>query len=488
VPNLHYSRFSWQFSLKLVLLATIPIAACFAFVAHKKRQFDREWEAAEYLMSEVQADVGINGFGMSPSLPAMQWDRIVYGEYFSTVSYVHFSKQPVPQEAWDAVCSLSELRSLRLFGCDEIEIEPETLSTINHLQSLTIISSEIPEGALEDLDKVPGLQHVELRRIGPANKDLADHVSRVGELTSLDLCEMPISASAMRRFCESDHLEVLNLTDCQIDFSEVVPLENVVQVSITRAKVSSEALQAICRSPKVKHLSLRGCDVDLDGFQGFGEMRQLLTLELNGIPLTNSHLQDITKLKNLSRLELGESDITDATLVSLSSLEHLRKLDLHNTEVSDMGVQFLTELPQLRELVLRRTRISNQSLYLVSRMKSLEKLDVRSTAITDDGFLALHGTTLQDFEIAGTNTTEQALRNLGQAPELLVNISCTEMPEMKEWLKKIGGGGGFGTLYPPYQVRIWEGWYRHPLFRDEPIPYCYSGDCSCQGKDDKASE
>ena len=287
---------------------------------------------------------------------------------------------------------------------------------------------------------------------------------------------------------EAEHLEVLNLTDCVIDFSDIIPFKNVVQISIRRAKISSEALHVICQSPNVQHLVLSGCEVDLNGFQGFGGMDQLVTLELNGIAVTNSHVQDIEDLKNLARLELGESDITDAALVSLSSLKHLRKLDLHNTGVTDTGIQFLTEISSLRELVLRRTKISNQSLYLVRTMDALKELDVRSTAVTDDGFLALQGTKLEKLDISGTDTTEQALRNLGQAPKLAINISCTQMPELDDWLQNIGGGGGFGTLYPPYEIKIWHGWYGHQLYRNEPIPYCYSGDCSCQDKDDKASD
>lgn len=470
------------------MLATIPIAACFAFVSYKKRQFDREWKSAEYLMTETEAEVSIWDNGRKQSHPTIQWDKIVYGEYFSTVYHVRFFDMAVDQEAWDAVCGLSQLRFLRLWHCQEVEIEPGTLAKLNHLESLSVTFSELPAGAMKGIDKVPGLHSVELNEIGPAGNDAADHVSRAGELRSLNLSEMPISASAIRRLCESDSLEVLNLTNCEIDFSEMVPFANTRSLTIKKSTISAETLHAICRSPKLKHLNLNGCDVDFDGFSGFGEMEQLVALELNGVAVNNSHLQGITKLKDLKHLKLGETEITDATLVGLSSLEHLQELDLHNTKVSDTGVQFLTEISTLDKLVLRRTAISNQSLYLLSSLKDLDELDVRSTAITDDGFLALQGTKLQELDISGTGTTEQALRNLGQAPKLSVNISCTKMTDLNEWLYKTKGAGSFGTLYPPYQVQIRSGWSLHQLYRDEPIPYCYSGDCSCQEKDDKASE
>lgn len=472
----------------MTLLATIPIAVCFAFVSHKKRQFDREWESAEYLMSETGAEVGIRDFGRNQSRPTIQWDKLIYGEYFSTVYHVRFFGMPVDQEAWDAVCGLSQLRFLDLYGGDQIEIKPGTFAKLNHLESLSINYCDLPTGALQGIDQVSGLESVDLSRIGPAGNDAADHVSRAGELRSLQLSEMPVSSSAIKRLCESDSLEVLKLSDCDIDFSEMLPFANVRSLIICKSTISAETLHAICRSPKIKHLSLNGCDVDLAGFPGFGEMEQLVALELNGVSVTNSHLQDIAELKDLKQLKLGETEITDAALVNLSSLDHLEELDLHNTEVSDTGVQFLTEIPSLKKLVLRRTAISNQSLYTVSSMKDLVKLDVRSTAISDDGFLALQGTKLQELDICGTDTTEQALRNLGQAPELSVNISCTKMTELNEWLNKAGRSSAWGTLYPPYQVKIESGWTQHQLYRDEPIPYCYAGDCSCKEKDDKASD
>ncbi|WP_121355655.1 DUF2231 domain-containing protein [Flavisolibacter nicotianae] len=89
---------------------------------------------------------------------------------------------------------------------------------------------------------------------------------------------------------------------------------------------------------------------------------QIVSLNLNKMPVGDEDLKVIGQLKNLRKLNLAFTNISGATLTELKGLEQLRQLSLAGTKVKWSQVQPLVSLPKLSRLYLWNTGISEAEL------------------------------------------------------------------------------------------------------------------------------
>ena len=86
--------------------------------------------------------------------------------------------------------------------------------------------------------------------------------------------------------------------------------------------------------------------------------KQLISLKLSGLPITDAALQVIGQCNNISRLELDHTQITDSGLSKLQSMDHLLSLNLVGTKVTAEGIMKLKGLKKLRSIYLYQTNIT----------------------------------------------------------------------------------------------------------------------------------
>ncbi len=87
---------------------------------------------------------------------------------------------------------------------------------------------------------------------------------------------------------------------------------------------------------------------------------QIVSLNLNRMPVQDADLKTIARFTNLRKLNLSATHITGATLSELKNLKALRKLSLSGTAVKAADLKVLAQLPELAALYLWNTGVSEQ--------------------------------------------------------------------------------------------------------------------------------
>ncbi|HEY4334777.1 MAG TPA: FN3 associated domain-containing protein [Puia sp.] len=89
---------------------------------------------------------------------------------------------------------------------------------------------------------------------------------------------------------------------------------------------------------------------------------QIVSLNLNKMPVTDNDLSHLAAFSNLRQLNLDFTRITGAGLSSLAKLSHLQSLSLSGTAIKGEDLKTLTTLSSLRKLYLWKTSVDNNSI------------------------------------------------------------------------------------------------------------------------------
>lgn len=98
---------------------------------------------------------------------------------------------------------------------------------------------------------------------------------------------------------------------------------------------------------------------------------QIVTLNLNKMPVTDEDLKTIGQFTNLRKLNLSFTDITGATLPELSKLKELKILSLSGTQIKAANLQSLSGMKKLSHLIVWDVTLSAAELNtLQQRLKT----------------------------------------------------------------------------------------------------------------------
>lgn len=98
---------------------------------------------------------------------------------------------------------------------------------------------------------------------------------------------------------------------------------------------------------------------------------QIVTLNLNKMPVTDDDLKTIGQFTNLRKLNLSFTDITGATLQELSKLKELKILSLSGTKIKAANLQLLSGMKKLSHLMVWDVTLSAAELNtLQQRLKT----------------------------------------------------------------------------------------------------------------------
>jgi len=93
-----------------------------------------------------------------------------------------------------------------------------------------------------------------------------------------------------------------------------------------------------------------------------GIKKQVVSIDLNKMPVMDGDLKTIAKFENLRSLNLNFSDITGNNLKDLSSLKYLRSISLAGTKLNAEALDQLKSLKSIKEVVLWNTGLKPQDL------------------------------------------------------------------------------------------------------------------------------
>jgi len=109
---------------------------------------------------------------------------------------------------------------------------------------------------------------------------------------------------------------------------------------------------------------------------------QIISLNLNRIPVSDDDLKIIARFQNLRRLNLNFTAVSDAGLKQLLVLKQLEALSLSGTQVTHNFVKLAGKMSSLRQVTVWNTRVSEEELQRLKRTS--RGIDIIS-GFKDDG-------------------------------------------------------------------------------------------------------
>lgn len=136
---------------------------------------------------------------------------------------------------------------------------------------------------------------------------------------------------------------------------------------------------------------------------------QVVSLNLNKMPLQDKDLKAIAVFPNLRKLNLAFTAITGANLSDLRPLKSLQSLSLSGTSVKIGDLGFLSELPELQELFIWSTAVREEDLTVLQERLPGVKIEA---GFKGDGVVAkLNPPIIEGDEQVFSSSTKVKLKN-----------------------------------------------------------------------------
>jgi len=123
---------------------------------------------------------------------------------------------------------------------------------------------------------------------------------------------------------------------------------------------------------------------------------QLVSLNLDKMPVTDNDLKTIGQFTNLRNLNLSFSKITGNGLSALDKLNHLKNISLINTTIKKEDIEKLALLKELRHIYTWNNGVSLSDVELIR--KKYHALDIQTGMRTDTMFVKLNPPIVQNEE------------------------------------------------------------------------------------------
>ena len=156
---------------------------------------------------------------------------------------------------------------------------------------------------------------------------------------------------------------------------------------------------------------------------------QVVSLNLNKMPVKDEELKTIGQFSNLRKLNLSFTNITGSTLSELRKLSELKQLSLSGTTVKEHDILSLSSLPGLSHLYIWNTPLQNASIEKLKQ--SLKGIVVESGYTGDTTILKLPPPILQNEEQVIRKSLVLKLKNYINGVNIHYTLDGTEPDSVK---------------------------------------------------------
>ena len=161
---------------------------------------------------------------------------------------------------------------------------------------------------------------------------------------------------------------------------------------------------------------------------------QIVSLNLNKIPVTDADLATISQFINLRKLNLSFTDIKGTGLVALNQLKLLKQLSLSGTGVNLASLGVLTSLPKLSQLYLWSTPAQSQPMAAIQKQF---KNTIIETGFSGDSILIkLNPPTVENEELFLLQPALLKLKNYVKGVDIRFTADGSEPDSIKSLLFK----------------------------------------------------
>ncbi len=229
-----------------------------------------------------------------------------------------------------------------------------------------------------------------------------------------------------------EKLTILNLQVTPKLLGAIASIKSLQSVGIYDTKIPRSTVEVISKLPNLRSVELKGCDLIPEDLRPLARVRNLERLMLDQSPIGGRFSQTgIEKLRNLKTLGLAHVHVTDADTSCISALSRLEVLMLEESRITAVGCAMLAKLQNLRflsinycptvnddavkELSAVRVKtleltcdraVTNKSAPYLAKIKDLTKLDLTGCSVTEAGMVTL-SELRPDLSVKNTGAVEQ---------------------------------------------------------------------------------
>ena len=314
-------------------------------------------------------------------------------------------------------------------------IDPSDYQKFNDHPSLTTttihIGNDQTQWPYEQL-RLPSLRELIVRCGDNVSERALDGIASFSKLESIKIYGGTVDGDLMKKIAEIPTIVKVRLQNNKVGYGLLDGLETVQSLeqfeffpdeknwpdqAIFQRKMAGSMLKL----PRIKSIpQIR--EPSLQTLQQIFDCKALQTLDIHGwdsrIPIAK--LQELGALKNLKSLKLQNIPITDDHLEYLSQLESLEDLLLGGTEVYGPGLVHLRNLPRLREMGFSMILSTVEpDLSALSYLSRLENLRVTGFGLKPKHFSALaECTSLRDIALNAGEADDDLVVRLARLPNL----------------------------------------------------------------------
>ena len=186
---------------------------------------------------------------------------------------------------------------------------------------------------------------------------------------------------------------------------------------------------------------------------------QIVSLNLNKIPVSDGDLATIAKFTNLRKLNLSFTNIKGTDLAALNQLKSLKQLSLSGTGVNMNSLGVLSSLSKLTELFIWSTPAQKQN--IASLQKQMKNTRIETGFSGDTVKIKLNQPIIENEEIILVQPIHLKLKSYVKGTELRYTIDGTEPDSL---LSPIYNGDYVINSSITLKVKAFkEGWYSSDL-------------------------
>ncbi|MDR2115243.1 MAG: hypothetical protein LBP87_02565 [Planctomycetaceae bacterium] len=259
------------------------------------------------------------------------------------------------------IAKLKELTELVINYCNFSEFGMMDISELPKLATLDIRANmQVGNSGLSYLTPLPSLKN--LKHLSPAVDDTGlEALTAIKGLETLEIQDFNITDRSGQFIRQFEKLSNLIIMRCQgFGSSGILELKGM----------------------KLNRLTLRGLpSINDTGMEVFRELTTLKRLYLNELAsVSDAGFLNLVYLKDLDTLDIWEIPITDQALETISKLTNLKTLSIRSTQITDASVDLLLAMPKLENLTLKdNTNITKTALNKLRGSKKFKNLDFGST-------------------------------------------------------------------------------------------------------------
>jgi Leucine-rich repeat (LRR) protein len=264
------------------------------------------------------------------------------------------------------IAKLKNLEELVVNYCDFSEFGMMSISSLPKLKSLDIRANmQVGNGGLRYLTQLPALKALKHR--SPAVDDAG------------------LESLTAAKGLETLEIQDFNVTDRAGEF--IGQFENLTNLIVFRCQGFGSSGAAKLKGMKLNRLTLRDLpSLDDTGMEVFRELVELKRLYLNELAsVSDTGILNLVYLKDLDTLDIWEVPITDKSLETIAKLANLKTLSIRATQITDAAADLLISMPKLENLTLKENgKITPVTFKKLQDSKKFKKLDFGTSNQKED--------------------------------------------------------------------------------------------------------